>query len=183
MSEIIELEHGYTASITFNPDDIGTPWEWEDGHGPVSEWTMRGKRPGEWVLCTDRHGSKRYYDAKAAQAIALRDGWNTKDKSGTARQQAARAVLSDYSYLRAWCNSDWEYVLVDAELLRHGHTVAKDCLAGVESFKYYHHECALGMATKMMHADIQERTERLALRKREHGERRYWATRDVVTAP
>jgi hypothetical protein len=50
------------------------PWDYEDGHGPVSDWTTRDKRAGELVLCEDR-GSRRFYDFAAACRIARRDGW------------------------------------------------------------------------------------------------------------
>lgn len=55
-------------------EDMGAPWEEHDGHGPVSDWTTRDKRPGEWVLASER-GSKRYYDAQEANRIAEQDGW------------------------------------------------------------------------------------------------------------
>lgn len=55
-------------------EDMGPPWKEHDGHGPVSEWTSRSKRPGERVLCEDR-GSKRYYDWQAAIQQAKDDGW------------------------------------------------------------------------------------------------------------
>lgn len=58
--------------------DMGAPWENADGHGPVSDWTTRDKRPGEWVLSSDR-GSKRYYDAQEANRIAERDGWGLSE--------------------------------------------------------------------------------------------------------
>ena len=55
-------------------DSMGPPWEEHDGHGDVSEWTSRGKAPGELVLSEDR-GSFRYYDFAGACKIARRDGW------------------------------------------------------------------------------------------------------------
>ena len=55
-------------------DQNNPPWENEDGHGPVSDWTRRDKRPGEIELNSD-HGSKRYYDFQEACKIARRDGW------------------------------------------------------------------------------------------------------------
>lgn len=62
-------------------DAGGTPWENEDGHGPVSGWETRGKAPGEMVLCGDGRGglgtdrAKRFYDFAQACRIARRDGW------------------------------------------------------------------------------------------------------------
>ena len=72
--DTIEID-GRTFNVTIEPDSShGAPWEEEDGHGPVSEWTRRDKRPGERVLCEDR-GSRRYYDFAEACRIARRDGW------------------------------------------------------------------------------------------------------------
>jgi hypothetical protein len=62
-----------TAKIEAD-EDSGAPWKRDDGHGPVSDWTGREKRPGERVLSEDRT-SKRYYDFEEAVKIAKRDGW------------------------------------------------------------------------------------------------------------
>jgi hypothetical protein len=69
--------HRFRVNIE-RDDDADPPWKREDGHGPVSEWTRRDKRPGEWVLSSDR-GSKRYYDAHEANEIAKRDSWGLGD--------------------------------------------------------------------------------------------------------
>lgn len=75
---------GATFRVAFPYDDTGdTPWEREDGHGPISEWrngrysyTGRpSKAPGERPLCSD-HGSARFYDFAEACRIARRDGWS-----------------------------------------------------------------------------------------------------------
>lgn len=81
---------GFTVTFKIAPDsDYGTPWENEDGHGPVSDWQrsscMTGypsKRPGQLVLCTD-HGSSRFYDFAAACRIARRDSWGVAPYSLT----------------------------------------------------------------------------------------------------
>lgn len=106
------IEHlGHTISLKWYQDlDCAPPWEDEDGHGPVSEWTSRDKRPGERVLHSDRH-SKRYYDFAEAVRIAKRDGWDAPPyKTGTKGQQAVRAAEADYEFLRRWCNDDWCWV-------------------------------------------------------------------------
>jgi hypothetical protein len=66
----------FEATVTIEPDnDSGAPWENCDGHGPVSAWLTREKRPGE-LLLTNRHSNaKRFYDFAAACKIARRDGW------------------------------------------------------------------------------------------------------------
>lgn len=66
---------GQSFRVTVEHDaDHDAPWDNEDGHGPVSEWTTRDKAPGELVLCEDGR-SKRYYDFAEACRIARRDGW------------------------------------------------------------------------------------------------------------
>jgi hypothetical protein len=76
--EIIEQGgHRFRVNIE-RDDDNEPPWENSDGHGVVSEWTTRDKRPGERVLCSDRH-SKRYYDVHETMKIAKRDGWGLNE--------------------------------------------------------------------------------------------------------
>ena len=88
----------------------GAPWDNEDGHGPVSEWTRRGKRPGEMVLVSDRH-SRRFYDFAEAVRIARAEGWDAPPYGeGTAGQRAHRAALADFRRLRDWCEGRWSYV-------------------------------------------------------------------------
>lgn len=74
MDDTFEVD-GVTFRVRTEYDDChGAPWDEEDGHGPVSDWTSRGKLPGELVLCEDR-GKRRYYDFAEACRIARRDGW------------------------------------------------------------------------------------------------------------
>ena len=97
-------------------EDMREPWRECDGHGEVTDWTSRAKRPGELILNQDGD-SCRYYDFSVACAIALRDGWDAtplNDGTETKRQQAARA---DYEYLKAWCEDDRFYVVVRVVLL------------------------------------------------------------------
>lgn len=86
----------------------GSPWDEEDGHGPVSDWTSRDKRPGERIL-NSNHGSYRYYDVEEAIKIAKRDGWDAPPYGGTLGEKASRAVERDYEALKAWCNDEWYY--------------------------------------------------------------------------
>jgi hypothetical protein len=101
-----------TFAIAVLDDDTNdSPWEREDGHGPVSDWTSCAKRPGEIVLSSDR-GMSRFYDYQEACKIALRDGWNAEPYSDTEskRQRASKAAMADYERLRAWCNDQWRYI-------------------------------------------------------------------------
>lgn len=131
-------------------DDMAAPWESTDGHGPVTGWVTRPKRAGELVLNTDRE-SKRYYDYAEACKIARRDGWDSapfNDGSETKRQQAAKAARSNFEYLRAWCNNEWEYVGVIVTLLddEGNPTDISDSIWGTETFGDYHHETARQIA-------------------------------------
>lgn len=70
---------GFTvrARIVHDPDH-GAPWDEEDGHGPVSDWTRRDKRPGERILSSGmRSGEHRFYDFAEAVKIAKRDRWGS----------------------------------------------------------------------------------------------------------
>jgi len=143
-----------TFAVRFEYDhDQGAPWENSDGHGPVSGWESRDKRPGEMILNTDR-GSKRFYDFAEACLIARRDGWDAapyNDGTETKRQQAAKAALSDFEYLRAWCNDEWRYVGAIVTLLDDdgNETTVSDSLWGLETFGDYHQIEAKRMAEEM----------------------------------
>lgn len=98
-----------TARVVHD-DHADPPWEMCDGHGPVSDWTSRDKRPGEVVLNRD-HGSFRYYDWEEAIKIAKRDGWDAPPYgTGSKGQKAERAVKADFEYLQSWCRDEWHYV-------------------------------------------------------------------------
>lgn len=100
------LEHTITVEW-FYDYACEAPWEHEEGHGPVSDWVTRDKHPGELVLCSDRR-SYRYYDYAEAIKIAKRDRWDARPyKTGTKGQQAHRAVMADFDYLKRWCDNDW----------------------------------------------------------------------------
>ena len=110
----MNFEHkGNEYTLTVEDDtDTGAPWVENDGHGPVSDWTTRDKRPGELILSEDRR-ARRYYDFAAACKLARADGWDAKPLNTgqeTKRQQACKAALSDFDYLRRWCSDDWRYV-------------------------------------------------------------------------
>lgn len=132
----VELEHDHSH---------GAPWEEECGHGPVSAWTRRDKRPGERVLHSDGL-SRIYYDVAGATRIARRDGWGIspdrldawRERVGqklTRGQIVAAAVESDFQRLRAWCNNEWSYVVVTVTLLDTDgdETWMYECIGGVES--------------------------------------------------
>ena len=100
----------FTCTATVYRDDSSEPpWDRDDGHGPVSDWTDRPKRPGERILHADS-GSNRYYDFAKAVKIARADGWDAEPyKTGTAGERATRAAEHDFTVLKTWCNDEWWY--------------------------------------------------------------------------
>jgi hypothetical protein len=172
--------HGFEFTVTHPCDDSGdAPWERCDGHGPVSDWTRRDKRPGERILCEDR-GSHRFYDWQAACKLARTEGWNAKPYD--APNQIERAVRADFDRLRDWCNDRWQYLGVVVTLKGTEH---EDSLWGVESDAYdYLAETAHDLADEILHRlgklpEQRRQAWRAALT--EAREARYWAQRDVAT--
>jgi hypothetical protein len=112
---------GFTVrAIVCDDCDSGPPWEEEDGHGPVSDWTSRNKRPGERTLNQD-HGSRRFYDFAEAVKIARADGWGVRDSEGMTKGQiAAAAAEQDFKAMRGWCTDEWRYVGVRLAVFRAG---------------------------------------------------------------
>lgn len=113
-------KNGRTYRVDFYYDsDAEAPWDFCDGHGPVSDWTTRDKQPGELVLCTDRN-MKRYYHFQLAMQEA-RAGWGFKTG-----EEAQRAVMRDYEYLRKWCNDIWYYIGIKVTALTENDGAVED---------------------------------------------------------
>lgn len=101
----------------FYDEGMGAPWEEHDGHGPVSDWTRRDKKPGELVLSEDR-GMRRFYDFQQAITTAKAEGWNTEPYNWpTKGAQAQAAVLADFKHLRDWCLDRWHWCGIWVTLL------------------------------------------------------------------
>ena len=142
---IIE-RHGLRFRVVWQQDtDMGPPWEDHDGYGPVSDWTSRGKYPGELVLQSSR-AQKRYYDFAAATRMAKRDGWGLSEphmlelaeKLGrvpTRNEVVRAAVLRDFEDIRDWCLDRWwwEYVMVTLLDNRAEDTPVFETLGGISS--------------------------------------------------
>lgn len=127
METFTHKDHEFSLELRVDCD-AGKPWEREDGHGVISEWTRRAKHPGELILCQDRD-SYRYYDFAQTCKIA-RTVWGSKT-----RREAAEQARADYERMRSWCNDVWNYVGVCVHLLDNdgdstGHSAS---LWGVES--------------------------------------------------
>jgi len=129
-----ELDGFIVTARVERDDDMREPWKEHDGHGPVSDWTSRDKRPGERVL-TNQY-SKRYYDYAEAIKIAKRDGWDAPPYSeGTPGERAVRAVEADFKHLQDWCNDEWCWCSVILSVSKSGVTLDKYAasLGGIES--------------------------------------------------
>lgn len=171
--DMINFEfEGRTFHVEVLDDDFcSPPWEEYDGHGPVSEWTRRDKKAGEWVLCEDK-GSKRYYDFSEAMKMTKRDEWDSPPYGvGTKGERALRAVTADFEYLRRWCTDQWKYVTLHVVLFNGDDILYEDYLGRVE-YDYtsdgYWLEAARELAAKVMYeVRDQERKMRVANRFRE----------------
>jgi hypothetical protein len=98
--------NGVLLRVNIEHDDShGAPWDEHDGHGPVSDWTRRDKRPGELILSTDR-GFKRFYDLAEANRIARRDGWGLSDDE----QAAMLARLSRPRIVRRVVGAEYRVI-------------------------------------------------------------------------
>jgi hypothetical protein len=103
-------QHGQSYLVEWFFDECtGAPWQEHDGHGIVSDWTSRSKKPGELVLHSDR-GMSRYYDFAATVEKAKIEGWNVSPYDWkTKGEQAAAATMADFENLRRWCNDLWHW--------------------------------------------------------------------------
>jgi hypothetical protein len=188
-NERIELPHGLYAIVEIDNDcDYGLPWEENDGHGIVSEWTHRDKLSGERVLCGDRR-SRRYYDVKASMRKAAREGWGVEPelaKGKTRGQVLAMAVDRDYEYLCRWCGGEWFWGTLKVTLFdENGEAVGSDYMGGVEMDydhpEYWQDVAFHDMIMPLYEEEIKVRADTLRAERWEAKERAYWNTRDVVT--
>ncbi len=117
-TEDFALPSGNRFKVAFSYDDYEAPWEVEDGHGEVSEWTKRDKKPGEVILCKERT-TQRYYDMRGAIQKAKTEGWSCDSvlPTDTHGQKAVKAAQADFEYLRAWCSADWWYCCLHVVML------------------------------------------------------------------
>lgn len=104
--------NGCRISITIEQDcNHGAPWDNEDGHGPVSDWTTRWKNPGELLLHRDG-SSRRFYDFAQACKIARREEWGIAPYSVTSEQGANGLIRLTGHWFDQWRNiecvvTDW----------------------------------------------------------------------------
>jgi hypothetical protein len=147
-------------------DDARAPWKEADGHGPVSEWTTRDKLPGEWILNRDRT-SHRFYDARQAQVIALKDNWGISPeetarlteslgRKATRKEVAAAAVEFDFQYHYGWCHDEWRWMGYSITITTPDRHVTKDgSLWGISSDNTDCHEAeAIAAACRWIDREV-----------------------------
>jgi len=143
-----------TASVRRN-EFMGPPWIEHDGHGIVSEWTARDKKPSERILCREGR-SRRYYDVNASMDKAEKEGWDAAPYGqGTKRQQAARAVEEDFKNLKAWCDDQWYWVDIRIDARRNG-VFIYDCVAIEMGLRSDGGEYLAEVANELIHDAIAE---------------------------
>lgn len=165
-----EVFKGYKVTVSIHQDihHDGAPWEESDGHGIVSGWERRDKRPGERVLNSDR-SLNRFYDVAETMKLAKRDGWGLSDeaksalavklgRTPTAGDILAEAVNGDFEYLRGWCNDEWQWLGYTTEIeTPEGETIDGDSCWGFEGTtegeKYMIGE-AMSQARSMIERDM-----------------------------
>ena len=121
---------GYLFTIEVDYDEFQEPpWLHCDGHGPVSDWTTRDKKPSEVVL-SSIGGANLYYDFSKAMKKAKEELWDAAPYGqGTRGERAERAVRADVKHLRDYIDNVWVYVTLSVTLRGSGYTTS---LGGVE---------------------------------------------------
>ena len=164
---------GRTFRVTIECDDVMVaPWNECDGHGVVSEWVMRDKFPHERVLRAE-HNRMQYYDLRASRVIAMRDGWGSDNEPEglSQRAKAARAVMADFTRMRAWCDGEWHYAVVKVTLLDDdGGEIANHSVCGVESdsdLTETAHDLALDLHVEQCASDIARALARVQERRKD----------------
>jgi hypothetical protein len=143
---------GFKVTARVEQDDIAqAPWEREEGHGPVSEWTSREKKEGERVLCNDRYHF-RYYDFDAAVKQAKEELWGEcRDINKNKEVIAIKAVEADFKRLKDWCNDEWMYIGIVVTVSKAGIELGSRSLWGIESDSNdYHIEVANELLNEVM---------------------------------
>ncbi len=177
--EWFDIGHGLEARVELPYDqDMGPPWKEHDGHGVVTEWTTREKRPGERVLCRD-FNRRRYYDFAGAVEKARREEWGDRTvlakelgREPTAGELAVWAVEADFERLEDWCDDGWHWIGVVVKIRdADEREVYKDSLWGIEDDTDYWKEVAAECIEGFLRRHVREKTEA-----------QYWAERGVLTS-
>lgn len=125
----------------FYDEDLGPPWKEHDGHGIVSDWEYRDKKPGELILNKDG-SAKRFYDFTGSLEIAKHDGWGLTGeakealakklgRAPTEREVRVESVMRDFKYLKDWCHNKWFWCGFDVKVA--GLPDFHHCVGGIDS--------------------------------------------------
>lgn len=186
---------------TIEADDFGdAPWENYDGcvevtraaHDYGNNWGC-SKKPGEFVFHRGDRGEYSYMvDIPQALARARAEHWGISDETRaefvslnsrqpTPREVAALAVAANIEVLRGWCADEWQYVVIGVDLIGpDGEPVGEpEYLSGVESFGDY---AKNGVCPELAGNILHRRRKAWRAALTESRARKYWASRDVVTA-
>lgn len=178
--------------------DHGAPWDEEDGHGPVRVLSsVRGrvaKRPGERLM-HDRGHAAWAYDWAEAMRIACRDSWGiSPDDRATLTAKLMRepthheilqaAVQANFDHLRAYLREEWFYIGVCVRIIGPDGEPQGDQFANaLWGVDYGANDCDYWRTVADELADEILSMRRAAWRAAlsEARQRRYWASRDVMT--
>jgi hypothetical protein len=195
MSDAFKTEqvtaHGITVQIEYFYDDTYSgyyPWEEFDGH--VNIQTKRvgyygrvEKSPSEVIFYVSRD-TVYYYDIREAHAKARAEEWGCKNPEGlTKKEIAARAVAENVKFWRGYLNDDWHYVGVVCTVLdsEGEETNETESCWGFETVNGYHETAGREMAESLAESVHKARLCQWRSVLREARQRKYWASRDVVT--
>ena len=182
---------GYEVKVEITPDyDADLPWESCDGMGVIREV----RRSGDDKLPGERRFGDYFFDVCATTKEATRDGWGLGPESmveltlklgraPTKKEITAAAVESQFQYLKAWADDEWQYYGYTVTLMQRDdadelvETDKSDSCGGYECWQYDDAKNAY------LYDEIRSAAEQLVKdAEMEQVEVQYWNERDVVTA-
>lgn len=188
------IEHaGQTVRIEYFYDDAYRPQPWEEFDGnvgieavPYSRYGRYEKKPSEIIFYAGRGHAPYKYDIREAHAKARAEEWCTGcdwAKGLTKKQIAARAVAENVEMWRGWLNDDWFYAGVVCTVLsaEGEETENTGSCWGFETLNDYHEAAGREMAVALAESVAKRKREAWLSALREARQRKYWASRDVVT--
>lgn len=129
-------EANLECRMTREPDDcLDYPWKEYDGHGIVSDWENRAKRPYERVLAYDG-GRSMFYDVQGSIEKARKEGWGLPEEEAkglTKKQIAAAAVERDFKYCKKWANEGIWWDVIGVSVYVNNDKLDSEYIGGIES--------------------------------------------------
>ena len=187
------LPAGFSALLNITPDDdSGPPWKEFDGHGEVRCVTHAYGIPEGWRHLHTNRFQVWIYNWAGALAQAKAEGWGTSrkllplpgNKRVTRAQVREAAVQADMDHMRGYLDGSWSYVGVVVKIRdADGVEVGEDSLWGVENSDVVWLKETVAEVFTNAAWDYMEprRLQRWRAALHEARQRRYWASRDVVT--